>query len=291
MTGSVASVGYIGLAVKDIPAWEAFATNILGLQCLGTDNKGVSRLRMDQRWARFFLHPASADDLLYIGLEVADEDGLRSLQCRLKSLGVESVQGDPDLLRERRVIDLIRFEAPGGFVFEAYIGATDEPEKPVRFARTSGFVTGEQGLGHLVLRSPDAPALLRFLHEGLGFRLSDIINRPRDGGTVRAHFLHCNSRHHSLAVVPGAPDAGKLAHIMIQAQSLDDVGMALDAAHREGTEIVATLGRHTNDHMVSFYMRSPSGFAIEFGWGAIQIGEAWSVRHFDAGSIWGHHGL
>lgn len=26
------------------------------------------------------------------------------------------------------------------------------------------------------------------------------------------------------------------------------------------------LGKHTNDHMVSFYLRTPSGFNVEYGW-------------------------
>ena len=45
-----------------------------------------------------------------------------------------------------------------------------------------------------------------------------------------------------------------------------------------------------NDHMVSFYMANPSGFALEYGWGARMIEEAtWQVEHYDtADSLWGH---
>jgi hypothetical protein len=32
--------------------------------------------------------------------------------------------------------------------------------------------------------------------------------------------------------------------------------------------IAQTLGRHTNDRIVSFYARTPSGFEVEFGFGA-----------------------
>ena len=49
-----------------------------------------------------------------------------------------------------------------------------------------------------------------------------------------------------------------------------------------------TLGRHPNDRMVSFYVRSPSGFEIEYGWGALEVGEEWTVTQYDAVSVWGH---
>jgi len=51
-----------------------------------------------------------------------------------------------------------------------------------------------------------------------------------------------------------------------------------------------TLGEHSNDRMFSFYVRSPSGFNLEFGWGGITIDEAnWQVRQYDRLSLWGHH--
>ena len=53
--------------------------------------------------------------------------------------------------------------------------------------------------------------------------------------------------------------------------------------------IVMNLGRHTNDKMLSFYMRKPSGFAVEYGWGGIVGDDAtWTVRRYQSGSLWGH---
>ena len=50
-----------------------------------------------------------------------------------------------------------------------------------------------------------------------------------------------------------------------------------------------TLGRHTNDRMTSFYVRTPSGFEIEYGTGGLLVDDAtWVVRPYDAGSVWGH---
>jgi biphenyl-2,3-diol 1,2-dioxygenase len=85
--------------------------------------------------------------------------------------------------------------------------------------------------------------------------------------TFDMEFFHCNPRHHTLALVP-LPAPKQLHHFMLQAQSIDDVGFALERAGAAKVPITATLGRHTNDHMVSFYARTPSGFDVEFGYGA-----------------------
>ena len=77
---------------------------------------------------------------------------------------------------------------------------------------------------------------------------------------------------------------------MLECNSLDDVGSGRDLCKRHGVPIAIDLGRHMNDHMVSFYMANPSGFALEYGWGARMIEEAtWQVEHYDtADSLWGH---
>ena len=50
-----------------------------------------------------------------------------------------------------------------------------------------------------------------------------------------------------------------------------------------------SLGRHTNDMMTSFYVRTPSGFEIEYGTGGVLVDEEnWEVENYDAMSFWGH---
>ena len=57
-----------------------------------------------------------------------------------------------------------------------------------------------------------------------------------------------------------------------------------------GAPISASLGRHVNDEMLSFYLRSPSGFDIEFGWGGLLVDDdaTWLSRESTAVSRWGH---
>ena len=99
---------------------------------------------------------------------------------------------------------------------------------------------------------------------------------------------HCNPRHHTLALIP-APLPKRLHHFMLQVASLEDVGQALDRARAQNVPISSSLGRHTNDHMVSFYARTPSGFDVEYGYGARTIGDNWVVTRPEATSTWGHH--
>ena len=52
------------------------------------------------------------------------------------------------------------------------------------------------------------------------------------------------------------------------------------------------FGRHPNDFMTSFYMRTPSEFLIEHGWGGREVTPGWQPAELkSAGSFWGHQGL
>src|SRR5205823_13179104 len=114
------------------------------------------------------------------------------------------------------------------------------------------FVTGEQGLGHVVLIIPDLRAAERFYVDVLGFRPSDTIDM---GFTVR--FFHCAThaaRHHTLAI-SAVPGMVGMHHLMLEVNTLDDVGTALDAVNARQIPLAMSLGRHTNDLMTSFYVR------------------------------------
>jgi len=77
---------------------------------------------------------------------------------------------------------------------------------------------------------------------------------------------------------------------MMELFSFDDVGQAYDIALGEEGRIGVTLGRHTSDYITSFYSRTPSGFMVEYGWGARSIDvDAWQASERKEGpSMWGH---
>ena len=78
---------------------------------------------------------------------------------------------------------------------------------------------------------------------------------------------------------------------MLEVESLDDVGATLDVCLERGIR-VSSLGLHTNDRMTSFYLQTPSGFEIEYGWNGLLVDDAtWTTGVIDRPSVWGHHQL
>lgn len=283
---SVSSLSYVGLSVRNLDAWRVFAEDVLAMECIR--NNGCIQLRMDEQQFRFCLHEGDADDVTYVGLEVADEENLNAVERKLVDLGIDCRQADDSIIRARGVTDLREFVGPAGVSFELFYGPTMRFERPFQAPRPfNGFVTGEQGLGHIVLVVDNLQNSLKVLRDGLGFRLSDTIDL--DGLEMPVYFLHCNPRHHTIGLAESRGSAKKLSHFMVQVESITDLGWALEATAKNDVELVSTLGQHTNDQMVSFYVQSPSGFPVEYGWGGIAVDDStWTVRRHDSGSIWGH---
>lgn len=107
---------------------------------------------------------------------------------------------------------------------------------------------------------------------------------------MRVRFMGVNQRHHSLAICPAQTlrDPG-LIHLMVEVDTLDAVGQALDRVNAEGFQLSSTLGRHTNDKMVSFYVRAPGDWDIEFGTEGMLVDEEhYTAEEITADSYWGH---
>ena len=286
MTAAISALGYLGIGASDLDAWRGYATETLGLACVEQD--GALLLRMDDAPWRMRIEQSDADDLSYAGFEVASADVLARISERLKTMDVEISQGSEEECAARGVDTLTRCADPNGIAIELYCGRGSAGEAFVS-PRGLSFITGDQGLGHIVLMVDEEAASRRFYEEGLGFKLSDTITMGTPPQALELTFLHCNTRHHTVALapVPGLPK--RLNHIMVQVDSLDVVGATLDLVRDREIPLSTQLGKHTNDHMTSFYMQTPSGFDIEFGFGARNVDDAtWEVGHYDSGSEWGH---
>jgi biphenyl-2,3-diol 1,2-dioxygenase len=288
---NVTQLGYLGIGVSDVEEWERFSTGILGLGVSGRKDDGSLFLRMDEYHHRFILHPTGDDDLAYIGWEVATEEALVAMAEQLRAAGVEVAPGTSAEAEARQVAGLIKFSEPNGIASEVFYGPLVHFDKPFQSPRPiSGFRTGELGLGHFVLAVDDLDRSLHFYRDVLGMRVSDFVQAEMAPGVkTKMAFFHCNPRHHTLAfLAPPQRPAKRLRHFMLQLNSLNDVGATYYLCQDKGL-INRTLGRHTNDHMVSFYMRSPSGFEVEYGWGAREVDDAtWQVQLHTSGVIWGH---
>ncbi|MFT8243431.1 VOC family protein [Roseomonas sp. BN140053] len=279
------SLGYIGVGSSRLEDWNGFATRLLGMQPV--DAGGTSRAyRMDDRKQRLLVTGEAAEGLAFLGWEVADAAALDALAARLDGHGVAVRRGSRALAAERHVADLITFADPAGNRLEVFHGpaVADTPFQPSR--PISGFRTGAMGMGHAVLNVEAVEPLLPFYRDLLGFRVSDYGLTP-----YPLYFFHLNGRHHTFAMVGSGRQS--LHHFMVELGSLDDVGQGYDLAQLEEGRLAYTLGRHTNDHMTSFYAHTPSGFFVEYGWGGLVIDpETWQPHEtFDGPSFWGHERL
>jgi len=284
----IEALGYVGLEVSDFAAWRKFAGGILGLASAVRED-GTIDLRMDAYATRIRLHQGPRDDLAYMGWETRDTAALESLALRLTQAGIAVERPGPEVARDRRVADLIRFEDPEGAVLEAFYGPLQKTETPAVSPLGVRFKTGRQGLGHVVLSCRDKEPMMAFYEGLLGFRISDHINTEVvPGKPLALTFLRCNGRHHSLAIAP-VPLKKKIAHLMFEVQDIDDVGRAMYRCLDAGVHLSMTLGRHSNDEMLSFYPLTPSGFDVEYGWGGLEVDdETWHVVTHEANSAWGH---
>jgi len=250
-TMGISRLGYIGMNVRDLGVVETVLGRVLGMQPRrGGDGDALS-YRMDERHHRFTFIPAARDSLAYVGWEVDSLEALHRLAERIGQKGVSVTRGSVEEKSDRAVFELFSFR------------------------------------GHTVLGSADPDAAVRFYRETLGFEISDYVHWD----IARVTFLHCNPRHHSLAVMNACygTEPGQMNHLMVEAQSLDDVGRGYDLVRELEVPLVLTLGKHSNDHMTSFYIHMPGGWAIEYGYGGREIDADWEVKYYDSPRLWGHH--
>jgi biphenyl-2,3-diol 1,2-dioxygenase/3,4-dihydroxy-9,10-secoandrosta-1,3,5(10)-triene-9,17-dione 4,5-dioxygenase len=285
VSGGVTQLSALSFEVSDLAAWELFATEVLGL---GVAERGAGRLRFkhDRHPWRIEVYEGPADDLARLSWEVADHTSMDAVTERLERGGIEVITGTAADCADRVCEALIRFDDPAGTPSEVVCGVPlGEPYESRRVP--SGFIAGELGLGHAVVAARDKDESVRFYCDLLGFKISDHIRTDFHGHPVDLSFLHCNSRHHSIAMP--CPPPKRIHHFLIEVGSVDDVGAALDRALRANCRIINVLGRHPNDQMLSFYAETPSGFQFEFGWGGRLVDDNdWTPEIYDRISDWGH---
>lgn len=293
MSQPITELGYLGFEVSDLSRWDQFAADVLGLGVQPGATANTRWLRMDEQHHRIILSEGPADDCAYAGWQVADAAAVDAFGRHLDSLGVGWTRGSADELVLRAVQQMLHFKDPEGNRHEVYCGmaAAATPFKSNKVP--AGFVTGSGGLGHIVYEANNYPGVLDFAQQVLGLRLSDHIDLAvAPGINIEVAFFHTNERHHSFAVAPRAPVPGpkkSVHHFMVEVADVADVGRARDRCLTMGQAVVMDIGQHPNDHMISFYGQTPSGFLVEFGWGGVKVDDAsWQTTRYDHMSDWGH---
>ncbi|MFT5604684.1 MAG: 3,4-dihydroxy-9,10-secoandrosta-1,3,5(10)-triene-9,17-dione 4,5-dioxygenase [Paracoccaceae bacterium] len=294
----VRSLGYVVIESTDPAKWLDYGTNILGLMVApGMADDGNIYLKMDERPFRFAITKSSQDKLSVCGWELADQETFEATKETLDSAGIKYTEGSKEQAAARQVRGLISLQDPSGNGLELYWGASLDYAKFISPKGIAAFETGfngDMGFGHAVLPAPKLQETHDFYQDLLGFGDSDYMHfnfnpDPSDPG-MGLHFMHVNNpRHHSLALYQDAsPNA--CIHLMVEVRDdIDEVGYCMDRVNEAGIPIVSTLGRHTNDGMLSFYMATPTGFALEFGTDGLQMDwEGYTPTVSTLPSLWGH---
>lgn len=300
-TGSLADsvfgavhLGYLVVESRRMTAWHRFGADAVGLHVDELDADTL-RFRLDDHQCRFLIRRGPAEDLMAVGWQVDDHVTFDRILARLTERGVPIAEGSADQARLRGVGRLWCFPGPKGIVQEIFTTPLT-PGRPLRMI-SSGFVTGEGGMGHVAITSRDPLGIHRYYDTLFDSRLSDYIDENVSGLTLKIRFLRVNERHHSLAVanvqgVPMDPIRTRAQHVNIQAATLEDMLGAYQRVRELGFKMAWSVGQHTNDKELSFYCVTPSGFELEVGWNPIvftpELEQAWRVATHQGISIWGH---
>jgi len=285
----ISELSHVVIGTPDLGKWRDYGTKVLGMAAVdGPDD--TLYLKMDSRDFRFLIQKSAKNQLFASGWGVSSEGDFHAVRADLEKAGIAVTRGSDAEVRLRKVQDFFSFKDPAGLRHEVSWGPIAAFSKFVSPIGTQ-FVTGDLGMGHAVLPTPNIDATVKFWTETMGFGVSDLLHLTLAEGVppIRVYFLHCAAgRQHSLAFAELTDPTG-CNHLMVEVDSMDEVGRALDRVDQNGVKLTLTLGRHVNDDMISFYMMTPGGFQIEYGTGgSVKDWSTYKVFESTRGSHWGH---
>lgn len=290
---SVSSLGYITITSQDLPAWKSFGSEVLGLM-LDQNASDESNLyfRMDDHPSRLVVQQGDEDKLSATGWEYSDSAAFEAAITAISATGITVEHGDEVGATVRGVTQYASFDDVAGNPTEIYYGRTDLCDDFCSPLAVDRFVTGDMGMGHIVLPAPNMDETHNFYTSVMGFGDSDDLTLPppaEGAPEMNIRFMHAsNPRHHSLALFNYPVPTG-IVHLILEVQSIDEVGSCLDRVQKAGYPLMSTLGRHCNDNMLSFYVVGPGGIAVEYGCEGKQIDwQNFQPTVSTVGDFWGH---
>jgi 3,4-dihydroxy-9,10-secoandrosta-1,3,5(10)-triene-9,17-dione 4,5-dioxygenase len=285
----VSELAYVLIDDSDLDRWSTLATDVLGMEALRTED--TLKLKMDWRPWRFAVRRAAGEPgVKRVGWLASSRESFDEIREELIVQEAEFSDLNEQTLFNRGADVGVAIQSEDAWVHEVVFGDDFENER-----RSDGqlpFVTDDMGLGHILFEVSSTEASDRLFLDVLRMSLrEDMVTAIG----VKGHFYGCNPRHHSSAAVANRTEGEttRVMHIMVELNSIDDVGCAFDKAARLNFTARTSLGRHRTDHMLSFYLATPSGFDIEVGWDGLRVDDdTWaSVKEGSRAPLWGHAGM
>ena len=120
---AIRSLGYIGVYSQKLTDWQEFACEVMGLEDVSERcdaQTGEAFFKIDDHPYRLFVMPGDSERVAVCGWETHSEQGLHDVANSLEQAGVDYSWGDAELIRRRRVQNLLSFTDPAGNHHEAF---------------------------------------------------------------------------------------------------------------------------------------------------------------------------
>ncbi|HEX3362219.1 MAG TPA: VOC family protein [Solirubrobacterales bacterium] len=245
MTRVISAIGHVALRVRDRAAVERVARDIIGLAESGRDDEWTY-FTADTSHHSLQYAEGDEDAVDHLGLVAPGPAALEEIGRRLDAEGVRIIADRP---LDPQLEEGLVFEAPGGFVFEVYVGMPSvEVPLPARGVRPTRF-------GHYTLTVADTAPLSDFLERVLDFRVSDVVEAGR--------FLRCNIEHHGIAVLPGEGE-GRLHHHAWEVRDIGEIVRLADLLDSRGERLIWGPIRHGAGNNIAAYFVDPAGVVVEY---------------------------
>ena len=269
MPARVTDLHYVALAVPDLAAERAFFGETWGLVDAGerdgnayfaaaaSEHPFVIRLREDNE---------KKTDL--IGFSAASKADVEALFAQATAAGAKPISAPAPATGPAGGFACRFFDLDG----RAIEVICDAKKRKARTLKPGEAIP--TGLSHVVLHSPDTKKAVKFYEDALGFRVSDWI------GEFMV-FLRCNTAHHRLAFLPGAP---ALNHVAFDVASIDELMRGLGRLTEKGVAVKWGPGRHTAGNNTFSYYLTPNGNSVEYTSDLEEVEEAtWQSQVYPMG--------
>ncbi len=242
--GAVSEIGYVSMRTRDLGASLANAVDMFGLIETESDGKKAFVTAQDKHHELVYTQ-AEEDALDHIGLVVPNEDELDAIRAKVASGRYQVVSEHPI---EDHIEKGFAFVGPEGYTWQIYT------EKLDYSMRKRGSLAPDR-LGHVNIKSRNAPAMRDFLYDVFDFRVSDAIG-------IDNFFMRCNNDHHGIAIF-SSTELG-MHHHAWQAGNIMDLARLGDRLARRGSRLAWGPVRHGAGDNIAVYYVEPNGAVIEY---------------------------
>ena len=175
----VSSIGYARIESTDLDAWQNFASDVLGLMVIrSNDSVDPLKIRMDDHPLRFLVQAGKNDRLLACGFDCRSKIQWQTNIDTLAEAGYAFIKSSHEEALNHAVTELAVGQDPSGNTIELYHGRKLTKE-PMISSTESKFITRDAastdlGFGHAVLPTTETEKTLSFFYNSTSHGISII---------------------------------------------------------------------------------------------------------------------